>query len=410
MYSGTGFKPHFVTCPSLSSVTVPTAQQRIALLHSMSKSGSVLTDLGGWIGKLGVVNVKKCFAQVIDSVLSEFVTWAYGGVYHDEVSEHLRWWVEYVLVEYIKLFLHVCDSVAAGASKDWARTIERTPQPTQNEIERYHAMAYRRLHALRVDELFDMVVDWPNTTSGIEDLRPFLSTPQARQYVIERFSRSLQTRLLHPGASTVEILQIYVSIIRAFRRLDGRGVLLGRVSSRLRQYLREREDTVRVVVQGLLSDVSQGPEEELTTDQENPEILSELAWELQHRDEKAGKGGSSGLDWNNMDWVPDAVDAAPTDSTSGRGNKASDVIGSVISLFDSKDVFVKELQSALAERLLRNKEDYDQETSVLEHLKIRFGDTALQACEVMLRDVLDSRRLDAVIRRDQGLNVLSTLR
>lgn len=41
---------------------------------------------------------------------------------------------------------------------------------------------------------------------------------------------------------------------------------------------------------------------------------------------------------------------------------------------------------------------------VLELLKLRFGEAALQACEVMLRDILDSRRVDTVIRNDQKLN------
>lgn len=388
----------------MNVVAVPSIQQRATLMGGMGKSVSV-SQLSGWIYKLGVTTVKKVFARVIDGILSAFVGWAYGGVYNSEVQVHLRYWVEHVLAVYIKLFLYTCDVHGAGSGGGGAIRSDRVPKPTEAEIEKWHGMASRRLHALRVDELFDMVVDWPNTISGIDDLRPFLGTPQSRQYVIERFSRSLQTRLLHPGASTVEILQIYVSIIRAFKKMDGRGVLLGRVSARLRQYLRERDDTVKVVVAGLLSDVSTGSDEAPTMDQENPEILSELAWELQNREPAAANKGSSGLDWNNMDWVPDAIDAAPADSTTGRGNK-SDVIGSVISLFDSKDVFVKELQSALAERLLRNKEDYDQETSVIEHLKIRFGDTVLQACEVMLRDVLDSRRLDGIIRRDQGLNDL----
>ena len=42
---------------------------------------------------------------------------------------------------------------------------------------------------------------------------------------------------------------------------------------------------------------------------------------------------------------------------------------------------------------------------VLELLKARFGDAALQACEVMLRDINDSRRVDNVIRIDQKLGL-----
>jgi anaphase-promoting complex subunit 2 len=97
--------------------------------------------------------------------------------------------------------------------------------------------------------------------------------------------------------------------------------------------------------------------------------------------------------------MPDPIDAAPD----YRKSKNTDVIGSLISLFETKDVFVKELQTTLADRLLRNKADFDQETAVLEHLKIRFGDSALQACEVMLRDVTDSKKVDSIVRQDQGL-------
>lgn len=39
---------------------------------------------------------------------------------------------------------------------------------------------------------------------------------------------------------------------------------------------------------------------------------------------------------------------------------------------------------------------------VLELLKIRFGEANLQACEVMLRDIMDSRRLDAFIHKEQN--------
>lgn len=42
---------------------------------------------------------------------------------------------------------------------------------------------------------------------------------------------------------------------------------------------------------------------------------------------------------------------------------------------------------------------------MLELLKLRFGEAALQSCEVMLRDIVDSRRVDSVIRIDQKLEL-----
>lgn len=103
-------------------------------------------------------------------------------------------------------------------------------------------------------------------------------------------------------------------------------------------------------------------------------------------------------------------------------SKQSDVIGSLISLFDSNDVFVKEFQKILGERLLKEF-DYEKEAScnhalcgvyqnqltkitqirVLELLKLEIGEQALPSCEVMLRDMTDSRRVDEAIRNDQKL-------
>lgn len=44
--------------------------------------------------------------------------------------------------------------------------------------------------------------------------------------------------------------------------------------------------------------------------------------------------------------------------------RASDVIGSLISLFDSKDVFIKEFQRVMGERLLKKDFNLDNEVSI----------------------------------------------
>lgn len=387
---------NFTKCPSISQIAQPSEKDHAAFMQRMSKILSI-AKVPTWSQQLGVDRLKKMFATVIDKAMTDFIQCTYAGIYNNEVQEHLQFWIEHVFAIYIKFFRATIDN-RTGSNASF--------EASAGELRNFHYKALTRLASLRIDELFDIIVDWDNTVAGIDDIRPFITGPNSRTYLTSKFANVLQTRLLHPGASTVEILQIYISMIRAFRRLDPRGVLLERVARKTRRYLRERDDTVKVVVAGLLSDVSNHTANP-TPEQQDPEILTELAWELQHRETRSNTDtSSSGLDWNNMDWLPDPIDAAPDYIKS---SKNTDVIGSVISLFESKEIFVKELQLTLAERLLRNKNDYDQEISVIEHLKIRFGDSALQACEVMLRDVLDSRRLDAVIRKDQNLDILNEL-
>ncbi|KIV80191.1 hypothetical protein PV11_07710 [Exophiala sideris] len=382
---GGPFHSHFDSCPPTEQIRQPTNADHAAQSAREAQS-PIWTNLRQWRAVIGSETVKRLLAAVLNDLMVEFVKWSYAGVYREELHVHLEFWVEH-------LFARLTRNVLCALDESTDVYVSEV------EVKKWKDMATSRLGALRVDELFEIIVDWDATEPAIEDLRRFTTNPATRGYLTHDFANALQTRLLHPGASTMEILQLYISIIRSFRVLDPKGVLLDRVTRKLRRYLRERDDTVKVIVAGLLSDpVQQDTGKPASGD---PEALTELAVELATHNASDNSADDSEFDWNNMDWVPDPIDAAPDYIKS----KNTDVIGSLITLFDTKDVFVKELQNTLADRLLKNKPDYNQEISVLEHLKIRFGESALQGCEVMLRDVLDSRKVDNVVRKDRGMGL-----
>jgi anaphase-promoting complex subunit 2 len=385
------FKTYYSACPSMSNIKAP-YNAIVEPRHVVKTRNELFTFVEEWQRQLGGDHVRKVFAAVLDKLITEFVNWAYAGVYEEEseIIPHVRYWVENIFARYV---VQVLDTLSSSEESSRHTSVSEV---SHTDVQKWIEMALTRLGALRVDELFDIIVDWDETKSGIDDLKHYITNPATRTYLTSNFNNVLTTRLLHPGASTVEILQLYISIIRAFRRLDPKGVLLDRVARTIRRYLRDRDDTVKVIVTGLLSDAIDANGDPIASDSET---LTELALELSHHDLDSSKDDDGELDWDNMEWMPDPIDAAPD----YRKSKNTDVIGSLISLFETKDVFVKELQTTLADRLLRNKPDFDQETSVLEHLKIRFGDSALQACEVMLRDVTDSKKVDNIIRQDQGL-------
>ena len=57
----------------------------------------------------------------------------------------------------------------------------------------------------------------------------------------------------------------------------------------------------------------------------------------------------------------------------------------------------------LAEKLMSAKDyNIDEEIKNIELLKIRFGETALQTCNIIVRDVKDSKRLDKEIHALQS--------
>ena len=235
------------------------------------------------------------------------------------------------------------------------------------------------------------------------------------------FTNAINTRILHPAASTTDILRVYISLIRAFSVLDPRGVLLDRVTRGIRRYLREREDTVRVIVKGLMggdsSVVKHGPgddEDHVYNGRGMEEDdLSDLAEDLirgNAPNSAVTSGGGDELDFDDMSWVPDPIDAGPE----YRRIRGTDVVGSLISLYESKEVFVKEFQTVLAERLLECRDfegideavkNYEPEVQTLELLRVRFGEGPLQACDVMLRDIQNGARINANVRTEEGIDV-----
>ncbi|KAF3480368.1 anaphase-promoting complex subunit 2 [Arthroderma uncinatum] len=378
----------------------PSREKRIVLMtegelpgstearHTLMRLLEGLQDIG-----LGGSKSQVIFANVMNNMITEFVISSYSGEWEAPslAVEHLRLWIGNI---FGRLAVQVLHCLKPGEHR--VQSTEDHLDVTLRDVEKWQEIAITRLASLRISELFDIIVEWDISSGAIEDLKSYTTNPTTRFYLSSTFNTAIFQRLLHPGASTVEILQLYIAIIRALTQLDPRGVLLDRVARPIRRYLRERDDSVKVIVNGLLADVSDGKDH----DSSNPETLTELAIELTSARQASLRNDSGELDWDDMNWVPDPIDAA----VDYKKSKQSDVIGSLITLFDSKEVFVKELQESLSERLLNKSGNYDQEVSVLELLKVRFGDSALQACEVMLRDALDSKRIDTVIRADKGLD------
>lgn len=275
------------------------------------------------------------------------------------------------------------------------------------DFQQWKEIAVGRLAALRISELFDIVLQWPASRGALDDLKASVTTPQRRWELTNAFSAALQKRLLHPARSTIDILRFYVSMIRTFHALDHSKVLLSRVVPSLQLYLVQREDAVRLVVKGLLAspeEVEQAQKASLSQNDMNSEggsrdangKLVELAVLLNDPDQQRRTDiDEDGLDWDDMEWVPDPVDAG----VNYKRPRSEDVIGTLIHTLGSEDAFIKEFQNIIAEHLLSTQTSFAQEQKLLTLLKKRFSEASMQNCEVMIKDIYDSRKVDTHIRR-----------
>lgn len=386
------YRTYYSSCVSMTDLEEP-GDLIVEPNEVKEARDDLLALMRAWSGLgLGGDRARKIFAAVLDKMLIEFVTWSYAGVDDDEsgVLPHLHFWIDNIFARYA---VQVVGALKCGEEQQ----IGGASEIHHSDVQNWQQMAITRLGALRVGELFDIVMDWDSTQSRIDDLKHYITNPSTRTYLTSKFIAVLYSRLLQPGVSTLHILRLYISIIRAFRRLDPKGVLLDRVARPIRRYLRDRDDTVRVIVTGLFSDGDDARSEPSPAD---TEVLDELATELQQHGIERASDEDGEIDWDNMEWVPDPIDAA----ADYRKSKSVDVIGSLMSLFEGKDAIVKELQTMLSDRLLQNQKNFNQEITVLELLKIRFGDSVLQSCSIMLRDITrESANINQAIRREQGI-------
>lgn len=82
--------------------------------------------------------------------------------------------------------------------------------------------------------------------------------------------------------------------------------------------------------------------------------------------------------------------------STSKSRRASDIISMLVNIYGSKELFVQEYRTLLADRIL-TQFNYEivKEIRYLELLKLRFGESQLHYCEVMLKDVADSKRLNS---------------
>ncbi|KAG6827929.1 hypothetical protein H0H92_009907 [Tricholoma furcatifolium] len=330
------------------------------------------------------------FEYIIASVgyehIGAYVLRTCTGQWERPMLEELRAWMADKMVKWM-----LAPYARGATSQEHARSM------LSGVGARFDFHMNKTLCDLRTKEIFDIIIDFPDSTGALEDLKvrralkDCLIRVDQRSALVQSLRKANQKRLLHPGAETKLILSQYVSTIKCLRIIDPPGVLLFKVADPIRRYLRERPDTIRSIVANLVGDDDGGD----TLVDENEPIQP-----LQQPDVE---------DYSDPNWEPEPVDAGPEFRT----NKPSDILSTLVSIYDSKDLFVRELQVLLAQRLLAISDDdnekIERERRNVEILKIRFGEAALQVCEVMLKDMTDSKRIDTHVQSRQASTVHPTI-
>ncbi|KAI9616133.1 hypothetical protein KEM48_005392 [Puccinia striiformis f. sp. tritici PST-130] len=308
------------------------------------------------IQQLATLGLLKRFQPILFSVgydaIDERIEKVCRGEWSDQSSslEGMIGWFRQVIGVWLVKVLEAADqSITPTTTPADQPDLTRVIGIVRPAMSRFEYHIYKSLSDLRINELFDIIVDFPETMPVLEDLRICMNKTD-----------------------------------QPLRVLDPPGVLLSCVAQPVRIYLRSREDTIRCIVTSLVEPGhTLGDELDQISDNDNPH-----------------QGLSSGLpiqeenDYHLTDWFPDPVDAP----IGFKNLLKDDIIESLVTIYQNRDGFVKELQSLLASRLLAVKSfDVTQELTRIEILKGKFGEANLQPCDIMLKDLSDSKRIDTSV-------------
>ena len=253
----------------------------------------------------------------------------------------------------------------------------------------------------RTDRLFDAMRDYPQSNPAIDDLSKALALLEDPVRLWRQVSASIATqiknRLLIPGAHTKDILKMYIRSYKAATRLVGNRrcvaarALIQAVANPIVAQLLRRSDSIRCVVSALLGeDGDEG--DDLMAEDDDPNGIE--------ADEENSE--------NEETWLPPPLKLPGEDSSSERTSMVSLLVG----VFGGRDKFLSEFKTMLSGRLLSLPGyDCEREFQSLELMKLKFGEEDLTQCQVMLRDVVNSKRVNNQVHQllPTGASVLTAL-
>ena len=213
--------------------------------------------------------------------------------------------------------------------------------------------------------LFSLIVSYPNSTPRLTELRHLLKSTN-HPTTFDHFEYELHSRFLHPGSKTSDIITLYFSATHTLNALQCHYRIIDFISNVIFAYLKGRDDTFRCIISSFLSQNSS--KQIAVQHDENVNPLSDLCCSFGDEEKSLPSFFSSGC---------------PEISPS-----TEDFVSIFTNIYGSKEHFISEYRSLLADRILSRFEfDLTNEFVNLSKLEAKFGESYFNYCRVMLKDI-----------------------
>ncbi|GAM26437.1 hypothetical protein SAMD00019534_096120 [Acytostelium subglobosum LB1] len=329
-----------------------------------------------------IIVSEEIFTKILLSKILEHIETKCRDVFDRRLLSPILRWADRIIFKWLYMIL-----------SPWSHT---TYEQWKMRIE---FSIYEYYSDQRISELFNMIRMYPDSTPALHDLALCFQKISIQKPLVNSLKAVFNQRLLHPGANTNDIITTYISTIQAMKIIDPTCFVMDQVAQPIKNYLAKRDDTIRCIVSSFTDENSEMYQEfSRGIDQdEDPQTMFNAGDVCDiYLDDVDPNDGL--LDLKAFEaWQPASIESQPNQKI----QKYRDNISSLVSIYESTDVFVNEYRLMLSERLLSMTDyDIDREIKNVELLKLRFGESSMHNCEIMIKDMADSKRLNIQIAKE----------
>jgi anaphase-promoting complex subunit 2 len=264
---------------------------------------------------------------------------------------------------------------------------------TDKEIYKSKFINYIKKHFIdiKINKFFEIISNYPDSNQTIYDIKYCFSNFNKNKF-INTIKNQLENRLLTPGISTRLIIEIFIRIIKIMKTIESSGYLLEKISKPIKEYLRNRKDTMQWIVTTILSE----DDNNLIEDMSKAYVrnIQSLDYDYMSSDDEP----------ENWEPIRNIKEINNTNNNNNINNNnisetkknKSDIISTLVNVFGSPEKFMEQYKRMLSERkVTNNKFSIENEIKNLELLKIKFGENLLNSCDVIIKDIKESKKLNS---------------
>ena len=185
---------------------------------------------------------------------------------------------------------------------------------------------------------------------------------------------------------------MYINLTKVMNILFPTIEVLESISEPIKIELRQRTDTFRCIITSIAED------------KELYQLLDIRQKSIYEHDEFSSDEDEATAE----EWKP--IPRKAVKSVISALNKKSDIVSMLINIYGSQEQFMEDYRLFLTKKLVSNETfNVDSELTDLEMLKKRFGESNVHKCEVMIRDVQGSKRINSAIHEHPFQTNMMTL-